>query len=729
MVTERIEIIVTTRGSTVATNSIRNVGKTSSTAASAVGGLTRALIALGGAFTIKSLIDFADTAIQIENRVRLATGSVEEFTAAQARLQQLSTTTRTALDTNAQLFQRLRVATKDLGASTGEVLDVVEGLNAAIAISGASTQEAGAGLIQLAQGLASGRLQGDELRSVLENMPVLAQRLAAELGVTVGQLRELGAEGKLNAEVLFPALQRATAGFVDELSGIQFTTQQTFQLLRNSIITAVGDLNTIVGASGLLNSVIVQLSQNIRGGIIEGFAVFAEIGAAVFGIIDQIAKSADSLGITVLPSLSQTLTVVGRTFLVFFNGVETGIASLRVGAEAIGLALQGVTLALGLNSQERFNEQLERFNRAQGDLVDSSFRTEASLFSLFDSFSDIAREGVPTANTGLASAAQGLRDLAKDARDAADASTEFNAAALDARSDPVSVPDRADEDAARKAEQERLRALQELLGISRELRLEELDKQGALGRELALIDEQIAQAVELGRLSGEEAFAQQTVNDLIEKRAQLIRDASLGAQIAGQLATDVAGGFSQGISNAIRDGGDVFGALGSAFETNAQESLIAGIEGSLEELQKGLDTAFRAAADAIGPIFGGAFSGVSEGFGAALSGAVGFIANTALSAIFGGGGNSQRSSGSNVRSAVTSSQAVRGIVAGPSQIAIAEVGNSISAGFAPVVSILGEIRDFSARITAIAEGSRAGRLGIDPAALTVATGSAPLAAS
>ena len=87
---------------------------------------------------------------------------------------------------------------------------------------------------QLGQALASGKLQGDELRSLLENMPVLAQALARELGVGIGQLREMGAAGQLTADRVFPALLAASEKINGEFDKMPPTMSRAAGILAES---------------------------------------------------------------------------------------------------------------------------------------------------------------------------------------------------------------------------------------------------------------------------------------------------------------------------------------------------------------------------------------------------------------------------------------------------------------------------------------------------------------
>ena len=110
----------------------------------------------------------------------------------------------------------------------------------AIITSGASATEASAGLIQFSQGLASGTLRGDELRSVLEQLPRLARAIADGLGITVGELRELGSAGALTGEQVLRAIQSQAGQIAKEFAEIDRTAAQAFTQLESAFLRAAG---------------------------------------------------------------------------------------------------------------------------------------------------------------------------------------------------------------------------------------------------------------------------------------------------------------------------------------------------------------------------------------------------------------------------------------------------------------------------------------------------------
>ncbi|MDI3308154.1 MAG: tape measure protein, partial [Acetobacteraceae bacterium] len=141
------------------------------------------------------------------------------------------------------------IAAREIGATSDQVVRLVGGLQRVAIVSGASTQEISSATLQLAQALASGVLQGDELRSILEAMPLLAEGLARELGVSIGELRKLGSEGKLTAERMFPALLRATERLGAELDRAPLSLGRAFGQLTAATEGFLGQLDRAIGLS------------------------------------------------------------------------------------------------------------------------------------------------------------------------------------------------------------------------------------------------------------------------------------------------------------------------------------------------------------------------------------------------------------------------------------------------------------------------------------------------
>lgn len=171
------------------------------------GALNGIVGATAGLLTAREALDMADSYIGLENRLRQVTKSQAELNATMGRIKQIANTTRSDLSATGESYVRLVQATKGMGVSQERAFKITETLSMALQSSGASASEAAAGTLQLMQALGAGALQGDEFRSVAENMPMLLDVLSKQLGVTRGQLKALGADGKITTDVMIKALE------------------------------------------------------------------------------------------------------------------------------------------------------------------------------------------------------------------------------------------------------------------------------------------------------------------------------------------------------------------------------------------------------------------------------------------------------------------------------------------------------------------------------------------
>ena len=241
----------------------RELDKTDTSADKLNRTLSRALTVAGVTLAVRKLGQYADAYTNIQNRLRTVTDGQEELTAATRELFEIADRTRSSYEGTAEVYARVGLAAQSLGRDQSELLAFTESLNQAVILSGASGTEAKAGLIQLSQGLASGALRGDELRSVLEQLPVVADVIAKSLGVTRGELRTLGAEGKISAEIVLDAFKEARVELDERFGETVPTLGQSFEVLNNNILASVGALDEATGASAALSAVIIGTAENL----------------------------------------------------------------------------------------------------------------------------------------------------------------------------------------------------------------------------------------------------------------------------------------------------------------------------------------------------------------------------------------------------------------------------------------------------------------------------------
>lgn len=282
MTTERIDIVVSEDGSRVVKKRLEEVGDSGRKAGQGTNILTDTLKGLAAGAAVAVLGRLVDTYSSMMSRLRLVTTGTANLAAVNDQLFASANRTRSSYDATVELFAKLSTGAKALGVSQQDLLGITETVNQAIQVSGASSTEAAGGLRQLGQAIASGTLRGDELNSILENMPRLGQAIAEGMGQTVGQLRALGAEGKLTASAIISALKDQAPQIAAEFAQVQPTIASAFQVFSNNAIRFVGELDQATGASAGLAKVIILLSNNM--GLIAG--VVATIGvalAAVYG--------------------------------------------------------------------------------------------------------------------------------------------------------------------------------------------------------------------------------------------------------------------------------------------------------------------------------------------------------------------------------------------------------------------------------------------------------------
>ena len=226
--------------------------------------LKRALTLVGIGATIRQLGVYADTYTNIQNRIRGVTESTAELVTVTDELFAISQKTRVSFQSTADLYTRTALAVKGLGISQRQTLEFTESLNQAVVLSGASAAEAGSGIMQLSQALGSNVLQGEELRAILENLPAVADVISKSMGVTRGELRKLGSEGKISAITVLNAFKDAREELAVRFAKTIPTLSQSFVVLRNSLIKTVGDIDSAFGISESLSKTIIDLAGNVE---------------------------------------------------------------------------------------------------------------------------------------------------------------------------------------------------------------------------------------------------------------------------------------------------------------------------------------------------------------------------------------------------------------------------------------------------------------------------------
>ena len=232
-----------------------------------IGGVNNVVSQLGqtlaAAFSVRELVEAANVMIGVKNRMDAFTGSAEGTAAAMNHMKRIALDSRSDFDAVAMLFTRLSLATDHLGATQQDVADATQTVANTFIIAGSHAQEANNSARQLAQGLASGALRGDELRSVMENNTILTKMLADGLDMTVGQLREFGHAGKLTAETVMPILIKGTKETNEQITKMPMTLGQAGVAIRNNFQFIIGDVQKATNGFSTLSAIIGKFANNL----------------------------------------------------------------------------------------------------------------------------------------------------------------------------------------------------------------------------------------------------------------------------------------------------------------------------------------------------------------------------------------------------------------------------------------------------------------------------------
>jgi tape measure domain-containing protein len=264
-------------------------------AGAAGGGLGRVMAAGAGVFaaaaTAKQVLDLSDSYTNLENRLRTVSGGQNSLNELMTKTRAIADGTRSDWTATAEAFVRFNNALKPLGKSQGDVLKFTETLNKALTTSGASSTEAAAGLLQLTQGLASGKLQGDEFRSITEQLPFLLDLFAKQLGVSRGELKKMASEGKITSEVVYSAIMNSKDAIDKTFAQSVPTASQTWQVFKNELVQTVGEFVRTSNILAHLKDAFAALGGAIK--LISGiFSAISTVTSAVSSAFDELGNAA-----------------------------------------------------------------------------------------------------------------------------------------------------------------------------------------------------------------------------------------------------------------------------------------------------------------------------------------------------------------------------------------------------------------------------------------------------
>ncbi|MBZ7280778.1 tape measure protein [Klebsiella oxytoca] len=247
--------------------------------------LSRVAVALTAALSVQQVAEYADAWATVNNKLSNSLRPSEQLADVTERVFNITQQTRSSLDATASLYARLERATRQYGTSADDLAKLTTIINQGFVVSGATAQEAENAIIQLSQGLASGALRGEEFNSVNEQGNRLIVALADSMGVSIGEMRNMAAQGKLTTDVVVNGLLSQGAVIGKEFANTTTTISQALQVAGNNITKFFGENSTVKTGAAIFNDSVITASENIE--ILSGalVAVAAIMGSRYVGAL------------------------------------------------------------------------------------------------------------------------------------------------------------------------------------------------------------------------------------------------------------------------------------------------------------------------------------------------------------------------------------------------------------------------------------------------------------
>lgn len=240
--------------------------------------LSRVAASLTAYLSVSAVTSYAEAWTVLNNKLVNSIKAGETLAVVNQRVFDIAQESRSSLDGIATLYSRLERAMRSAGLSGQELGQITTTISKAMTVSGATAAESEGALVQLSQALASGVLRGQEFNSMSEQAPALMKGLADSLGVSIGKLRSMAAEGKLTTDVLLKAFREMGPTIEREFANTTQTMSQSLQIASNNITKFFGENTTVKTFTRIFNDSVVTISENL-----DGLTAVLTVAATVIG--------------------------------------------------------------------------------------------------------------------------------------------------------------------------------------------------------------------------------------------------------------------------------------------------------------------------------------------------------------------------------------------------------------------------------------------------------------
>ncbi len=338
-----------------------NTAKSVGNAEKSFSSITKVAAALSAAISVQQIAEYGNAWVTVNNKLANSVRANEQLADVTQRVFDISQNTRSSIEATATLYGRLERSTRSAGTSTADLIKLTSTINKGLTVSGATTEEASSTMTQLSQALASGVLRGEEFNSISENGSRLAIALADSLGVTIGQLRGMAAQGKLTTEVVVNGLLKQSDAIAKEFANTALTMGQAFTVATNNITKFVGESSSVSTSIKVFNQGVISLSENLdvvanvvaAAAVIFGGRFTGALAMATKARVDD-ALAARAQSVATAQSTAATAasaTVVARKSLLDKEAALSSLAlaqaeyNVAKGSAAEAFALQNLTAA------------------------------------------------------------------------------------------------------------------------------------------------------------------------------------------------------------------------------------------------------------------------------------------------------------------------------------------------------------------------------------------------
>lgn len=316
--------------------------------------------AMASAFSVQALLNYSEKWSEIRNLIAGAGVPAASIRNIMDDLAKIAIATNAPLRETSELYAGLARSTKEFGANQAQIKRVTELINKAGAIGGSSPAAMAGAMIQLQQAFDMGTLRGQELNSILQGMPVLAGAIAKEFGVSVGQLKEMGAKGQLVSDRVFTAILKAGKDIDTQFATTSRTLGQSFTNLNTALTQYFGNLDQGYGITSRMADGVQYLADNLDSVV----RIAATLGVSLINPLAGAAAAALLLGDNIQPIAGEIATladymraamgIIGESFTSasqsaydMVTGVLQGLSEIVTGSSVSAQDITNVFKGLG----------------------------------------------------------------------------------------------------------------------------------------------------------------------------------------------------------------------------------------------------------------------------------------------------------------------------------------------------------------------------------------------